>query len=127
MVKLNPGDGRKSWNAQIVMSTLPAHQLPRSMTRGGAKLVCAVESVLGDVELKLKNRHWYNTGEMYLRAKFDVKVILGAADLKFQLWSKGGRIISKDHDTISVKWDPPQEFVADTSAAPTTLQPDPGR
>src|SRR5436190_17208288 len=127
MVKLNPGEGNKSWNAQIVMSNLPAHQLPRSMSRGGAKLVCAVDAVLGDVELKVKNRHWYNTGERYLRARFDVKVILGSADLKFQLWSKGGRIISRDHEVIAVKWDSATGAGVDTSATTAALHHDPGR
>jgi hypothetical protein len=117
IAKLGLADGLKPWKAQIVTSSLPADQLPQSMTRGGAKLECAVESALGDVEMKLKNRHWYNLGDKYVRAKFDVKVILGAADLKFQLWSKGGRIISRDHDVISVRWDPPREVVEDVSTA----------
>jgi Tfp pilus assembly protein PilW len=40
------------------MSSLPAVQLPRSMKRGGVKTVCAVESVISDSDMKLKNRHW---------------------------------------------------------------------
>jgi len=40
------------------MSSLPAAQLPRSMKRGGVKAVCAIESVISDSDMKLKNRHW---------------------------------------------------------------------
>jgi ABC-type xylose transport system substrate-binding protein len=43
------------------MSSLPAIQLPRSMKRAGVKTVCAVESVILDSDMKLKNRHWYVT------------------------------------------------------------------
>ena len=63
--------------------------------------------------MKLKNRHWYQRGEKYLRAKFDIKVILGAADLKFQLQSKTKDVLSKDHDEIQVKWELPRQNSAD--------------
>ena len=93
------------------MSTVARDQLPTNLGQDGAKLLCAVESVLKDkgVEMKLKNRHWYNRGEKYWRVKFDVKVILGAADLKFQLQSKDRTILSGEHDPIQVKWDAPVE------------------
>ncbi len=108
-MKIRPGDESKSWKIQVVMSTVPSEHLPRSMKHDGAKTLCDVESVLNDVDMKLKNRHWYNRGEKYVRAEFDVKVILGAADLKFQLWSKGGKVCSRDHDAIEIKWDPPRD------------------
>ena len=63
--------------------------------------------------MKLKNRHWYQRGEKYLRAIFDIKVILGAADLKFQLQSKTKDVLSKDHDEIQVKWELPGQNSAD--------------
>lgn len=92
------------------MSTEPHGQLPTSMNQDGAKVLCGVESVLRDkgVDMKLKNRHWYSKGERYLRVRFDIKVILGAADLKFQLRSKNNVVLNNDHDAIQVKWDPPQ-------------------
>ena len=117
MTKFNPVDGGRPWKAQIVMTSVPADQLPQGTSSEDVKTVCAVESTLQDVELKLKNRHWYNRGEKYWRAKFDVKVVLGPADLKFQLWSKGGRIMSRDHEVIAVKWDPPKETVGDEPTA----------
>jgi hypothetical protein len=56
--------------------------------------------------MKLKNRHWYSSGRKYWRFRFDVKVLLGAADLKFVLLTKDKRVISKDHETIKVVWQP---------------------
>ena len=40
-----------------------------------------------------------------MRARFNIKVILGAADIKFQLESKDRKVISNNHDTIEVKWE----------------------
>ncbi len=55
--------------------------------------------------MKVKNRHWYNRGNEYVRAKFNIKVILGAADIKFQLQTKDEKVFSNTHDTIEVKWE----------------------
>lgn len=63
--------------------------------------------------MKLKNRHWYNRGDKYLRAKFNIKVILGAADLKFQLQTKNSVILNNAHDAIEVKWETPKQAPAD--------------
>jgi hypothetical protein len=69
---------------------------------------CEVESVLDGADMKRKNRHWYNFAPEYNRAEFDVKVLIGAADVRFQLWGKNGRK-SKDHSEIAVKWEPPPQ------------------
>ena len=92
------------------MSTEPSERLPTSMDQDGAKVLCGVESVLKDkgVDMKLKNRHWYSKGEKYLRVRFDIRVILGAADLKFQIQSKNKVVLNNDYDAIQVRWDPPQ-------------------
>lgn len=92
------------------MSTEPRERLPTSLDQDGAKIICGVESVLKDkgVDMKLKNRHWYQSGEKYLRVRFNIRVILGAADLKFQLQSKNNVVLNNEHDAIQVRWDPPQ-------------------
>lgn len=110
VMKIKPGKEDKLWQTHVVMSTVPSDQLPSSLNHDGASRLCDVESMLKDrgVEMKLKNRHWYQRGEKYLRAKFDIKVILGAADLKFQLQSKTNNVLSKDHDAIQVKWEVPK-------------------
>lgn len=85
------------------MSTLPAAELPRSLKKEGAKSVCAVESVLSHRDMKKKNRHWYNRGPEYYRAEFDMRVIIGAADLKFEMLGKDG-VVSKPHSEVQVQW-----------------------
>ncbi|KAL9137562.1 MAG: hypothetical protein Q9175_001216 [Cornicularia normoerica] len=109
-LKVKPGQENHSWKTNIIMSTEPRERLPTSLDQDGAKVLCGVESVLKDkgVDMKLKNRHWYNKGEKYLRVRFDIRVILGAADLKFQLQSKNNVVLNHDYDAIQVRWDPPQ-------------------
>lgn len=51
---------------------------------------------------KLKNRHWWNMGQKYHRIDYIVKVALGAADLRFELWHNGMKL-SKDNP-IKVEW-----------------------
>jgi hypothetical protein len=114
------------------MSSLPAYQLPKSMKGHGVTPLCSVESVLNHEDMKLKNRHWYvpffcierpgvlfcfliiffylnnpryNLGPKYYRAEFELRVLIGPADLKFQMWGRNGRL-SKDHEEIQVLWNP---------------------
>ncbi|CAF9942006.1 hypothetical protein IMSHALPRED_003147 [Imshaugia aleurites] len=109
-LKIKPGQEDASWKTNIIMSTEPRERLPTSLDQDGAKIICGVESMLKDkgVDMKLKNRHWYSKGERYLRVRFDIRVILGAADLKFQLQSKNQVVLNNDYDAIQVRWDPPQ-------------------
>lgn len=120
--KLNLGQENMPWSTQVVMSSLPANQLPRSLKKDGARAVCAVESILKQQDLKLKNRHWYNTKQRYYRAEFNVRVLILAASLKFEIVGKDGKffLIKKDRrantdlnagttvstksDEIEVKW-----------------------
>lgn len=107
VMKIKPGKENQLWQTHVVMSNVPREQLPRSLDQDGAKRLCDVESILKDkgLDMKVKNRHWYNRGDKYLRAKFNIKVILGAADLKFQLQTKDRKILSNDHENIDVKWE----------------------
>ena len=65
--------------------------------------------------MKLKNRHWYNRGEKYWRFKFDIKAVVGAADLKFVLLTKEKKIISDEHEAIGVVWQAVTEPTSDTA------------
>ena len=100
------------WKTDIIMSTLPPGLRPTALSQNQdeAKVICRIESLLkGDVvDIKLKNRHWYNFGEKYYRCRFDVRVILGAADLRFQLESRNRKILSGGHEAINVTWDVPR-------------------
>ena len=43
------------------------------------------------------------------RFRFDIRVILGAADLKFQIRSRDDVVLNTDYDAIQVRWDPPKQ------------------
>ena len=75
-LKMKPGDEGKPWKTSIVVSNAPGEQLPTNLEQDGAQILCNVESVLKDkgIDMKVKNRHWYNLGEKYVRAIFHVKV-----------------------------------------------------
>jgi hypothetical protein len=100
----------KNWKTQIVTSELPEGQRPTSMRHGHDLVtrVCDVDASLDGVDMKLKNRHWYNRGEKYLRAEFNVNVVIGHADLTFQIHDKGGQKLNRIDDPISVEWNPPR-------------------
>ncbi|PGH23948.1 hypothetical protein AJ80_02010 [Polytolypa hystricis UAMH7299] len=105
-IKVEPGQINDPWKVHVVMSTLPARELPQSMTHDGAKSVCILSVYTEGVEKKLKNRHWYNSDPAYWMVKFNVKVVVGPADLKFELWSENKQIRSSKHEPIAVAWTP---------------------
>lgn len=107
---MDPGREDGPWKVQIVMSTLAPDKLPRNMSQRGVHLVCSLDIATHSVDKKLKNRHWYNMKPTFWRTTFDVRVVVGPADLSFQLWSKDRRIRSNKHEPIAVKWMPAREF-----------------
>ena len=102
-LKIDMGREREPWKTRIVVSSLPAHLLPSSLARDGAREVCAVEAILTPEDMKRKNRHWYNLGREYNRAEFEVRLIVGAG-LRFQIWTLDG-VKSRDHEEIEVQWE----------------------
>jgi hypothetical protein len=107
-LKIPIGKENDTWQAQIVTSGMKASRLPQSMSKGGVEEVCRIESRFDARSMTLKNHHWYNLKHQYSLADFDVKVIVGPADLKFQLVTKNGEALSDDHDEIEVMWEPPK-------------------
>lgn len=94
--KIPMGEELKPFKTHIVMSTLPAAQLPTSMRRGGAREVCAVTTVLTNRDMQRKNSRWYNMKKEYNRAEFEVRMIVGTG-LNFEIWTPEG-IRSQGHD-----------------------------
>ncbi|KAL4997404.1 hypothetical protein BDV10DRAFT_195126 [Aspergillus recurvatus] len=114
-LKMKPGEEHLPWKVHIVMSTAPRYRLPKSMASGtatgtgpgeGVQHVCSLDITTDDVDRKLKNRRWFNMRPRYWRAVFDVRVVVGAADLTFQLWSREQRIRCGGHEPIKVQWMP---------------------
>jgi hypothetical protein len=72
-----------------------------------SQVQCTLESDLRHVPLtafKKKNRHWYNRGKVYYRASYSVHVVIGPADLRFELWMDGIRY--SEGVPIRVEWGP---------------------
>lgn len=117
-LKVSPGKENLPWVTQIVMSTLPVAELPSSLNKPGANRLCKVESRLPQ-EMRLKNRHWYSGGHQYRKAEFDVQVLIGPADLKFQTLGNDG-VLSQSHDNIEVEWFSPSD--TKTMRRPTVFE-----
>lgn len=109
-LKIKPGEEHLPWRVHVVMSTHSADQLPQSMRFQGVQRVCSLDVSTESVDRKLKNARWYSTRPQYWRATFEVRVVVGAADLTFQLWSKDQRICSSQAEPIKVKWMPAVEI-----------------
>lgn len=112
------------------MSTLPAHMLPTSLNKPGARRLCQVKSRL-PADIKLKNAKWYQRSDPYYQAEFDVQVLVGSADLKFRTLDKRG-VLSQDHNAINVDWHPtpsvvqnPPQGMTELSTNSPTLGPSP--
>ena len=53
-----------------------------------AQILCEVRSDLSaadERQFKRKNRHFWNTGKPYFRIDYQVKVLIGPADIRFEL------------------------------------------
>lgn len=103
-LKVPLGGETQPWITHVVMSTLPADQLPNSLNKPGARRLCQVKSRL-PVDMKLKNGKWYQKSDPYFKAEFDVQVLIGAADLRFQTLDARG-VLSQDYNAIDVNWFP---------------------
>ncbi|KAK2801616.1 hypothetical protein FQN50_007677 [Emmonsiellopsis sp. PD_5] len=106
--KVHPLRVDDPWQVQVVMSTLPPEQLPKSIAYEGAERVCEIDIFTDGAEKKLKNNRWYHRSRPpYYMIKLQVRVVVGAADLRFELWDKHGRRVrSSGNEPIAVKWDP---------------------
>ncbi|KAG8532511.1 uncharacterized protein KY384_002388 [Bacidia gigantensis] len=107
-IKKSPGDEHKPWETRLVMSSLPRDQLPTNVSQYGSKGLCSVSASLKDTNViwKAKNKHFWNRGKKHWKIEFDIKVVLGAADLQFVFMTKDKQVISKGHDAIKVVWQP---------------------
>lgn len=101
-LRLEVGHESRPWQVQIVMSSVELPGLPDSKTDPAIEPVCTVTSLIDPSLMKMKNKHWYQTKQPYWLAEFQLKVIVGAADLRFELWDSSGTKCSREHDRITV-------------------------
>ncbi|KAJ4254954.1 hypothetical protein NW762_009754 [Fusarium torreyae] len=108
-IRLKDGDTTRAWDTDIVVSNNEPEWLPRSIKQAGAMKLCSVKSNLAGVQqhqlvLKEKRGTCFSRGTKFYICRFDVRVIVAPADLRFELWF-GGAKFSGNHQPISVQWD----------------------
>ncbi|KAL8693159.1 MAG: hypothetical protein Q9224_003805 [Gallowayella concinna] len=95
--KMTPGDPRRAFPTSIVESSADEQFLPHHMDAGDAHILCEIESDLSTADeskFKEKNRHFWSLRTHYFQIDYEVKVLIGPADL------------SKDQP-IKVDWQAP--------------------
>ncbi|KAK5165270.1 uncharacterized protein LTR77_009368 [Saxophila tyrrhenica] len=134
--KVDPAASSRVFTTKVVVSYLDREHLPNKLESGVEKL-CEVESDLSQVDekrFKEKNKKFWKPGRLYYQVAYQVQVIIGPADLIFELCQFrhhlplkcvadavvagfDGQKLSKDNP-IKVEW-------ANTSAAPPSELPSP--
>lgn len=107
--KIAPGDPRRQFSFTVVSSSVDTSYLP-TFVDSNTDVLCEVEADLAtanSTKFKEKNRHFWSRGGHYLRVDYEVKVMIGPADLSFELWFDGEKL-SKDQP-IKVEWAPMNE------------------
>lgn len=104
--KVTPGDPRRAFPTSIVTSDVDQQFLPYQMNYE-TRILCEIQSDLaGADERKFveKNKSFWSIGKHYLKVGYQVRVIIGPADIRFELWFDGQKL-SKDAP-IRVEWTP---------------------
>lgn len=101
--KLQKTQIQRPWRAQFVISAEKRDRLPTNLTATTVRTLCIVEADLRFIDKVAKNAHWWQLGEKYELAEFDLRLIAGAADLKFQLWNNG-RLVTGHNERVAVDW-----------------------
>lgn len=101
--KLQKTQIQRPWRAQFVISAEKRDRLPTNLTATTVRTLCIVEADLRFIDRVAKNAHWWQFGQKYELAEFDLRLIAGAADLKFQLWNNG-RLVTGHNERVAVDW-----------------------
>ncbi|PSN75303.1 hypothetical protein BS50DRAFT_567996 [Corynespora cassiicola Philippines] len=104
--KLSPGDPRRAFPTSVIESALDAQYLPDQMT-ADTRILCEISSDLSAADEKKfteKNKRFWSLGKHYFRVEYQVKVLIGPADIRFELWFDNQKL-SRDR-SIKVEWVP---------------------
>ncbi|KAF4544176.1 HSP70 family protein [Lasiodiplodia theobromae] len=118
--KLTPGDPQRAFPTWIIKSDNDVDILPFQMGPG-AEILCEIQSDLSNAdqrEFKQKNRRFWQTSQRHYLVEYQIQVIIGPADLRFELckdhapprpngsagWFNGQKL-SRDQP-IRVEWSP---------------------
>ena len=102
------------------MSTLPLEQLPGRATDVGCKHVVNVNYKLTSNDMELRIAQRWKLKKKYWRADFFFVVMLGPADLRFEIRGKNG-VLSSGHDRLHVDFLDPTEPLSATIASPKSF------
>ena len=70
------------------MTNCVSVQRTRLTPYSDVEVLCEIESNLSAADenkFKKKNRHFWNTGKPYFRVEYQVRVLIGPADIRFEL------------------------------------------
>jgi hypothetical protein len=85
--KLTPGDPQRAFPTSVVVSHVDKEYLPFQVN-GDAEVLCEIKSDLSGADekkFKKKNRHWWQFKDPYYRVDYQIKVVIGPADIRFEL------------------------------------------
>lgn len=96
----------RHWDSIIVISHSEPEFLPVSMKDSGAKQLCTIRSDLsgvsdGELDPKTKSKGLFTRSKRWFNCSYEVRAIVGPADLTFELWYKGKKF-SQNHSPIKV-------------------------
>jgi hypothetical protein len=118
--KVSPGDPRRAFPTSVVESNLESAALPDQMNQRKAspfivrdvangqldtRILCEINSDLSSADEKKfveKNKSFWSTKKHYFRIEYSVRVLIGPADIRFELWFDNQKL-SRDQ-SIKVEW-----------------------
>lgn len=104
--KVTPGDPRRAFPTSVIECNLDAPYLPNQMTPD-TRVLCEISSDLSSADEKKfteKNKRFWSLGKHYFKVEYQVRVIIGPADIRFELWFNNQKL-SRDQ-SIRVDWTP---------------------
>ncbi|ORY19169.1 hypothetical protein BCR34DRAFT_472143 [Clohesyomyces aquaticus] len=104
--KVSPGDPRRAFPTSVVECGMDARYLPDQMT-GDTRILCEIQSDLSTADEKKfteKNKRFWKMSRHYFKVEYQVKVVIGPADIRFELWFDNQKL-SRDQP-IKVEWSP---------------------
>jgi hypothetical protein len=99
-------DQEETWTCHIVSCEHPRAHLPLNISHKEVKSVCKLEVDLEKLSYQIRRRSLLKKETAYRVVKFDLLILIGAADLRFQVHPRGesDTLASREHEEIDVVW-----------------------
>ncbi|KAL5452382.1 hypothetical protein PMIN05_000119 [Paraphaeosphaeria minitans] len=104
--KVTPGDPRGAFPTSVIECKLDAPYLPNQISPD-TRVLCEIFSDLSSANEKKfteKNKRFWSIGKHYFRVEYQVRVLIGPADIRYELWFDNQKL-SRDQ-SITVDWVP---------------------